>query len=150
MAYQCKNPVFMNDLGTIIDVELNHTRFGWIPFAASPDDSQSIGREIYAAAIAGAYGEISPYIAPPPPPPKYKSVLSVLEFRERFTKDEQRAIKAATYTDPDVGIVYDDFMAAQFIDLSDERVVEGVELYISKGLLKAGRKASILEPENVQ
>lgn len=39
-----------NAVGTI-DCEINHLKFGWIPFTASPDDIEITGREIYAAAI---------------------------------------------------------------------------------------------------
>jgi hypothetical protein len=40
-----------------IDVEFNHPTFGWIPFTASPDDVELLGRELHTAAdaIAAAY-----------------------------------------------------------------------------------------------
>jgi hypothetical protein len=46
-----------------IDCEINHPEFGWIPFTASPDDHEQLGRDIYAAASPSA----TPYVAPPPP-----------------------------------------------------------------------------------
>lgn len=52
-----------NDAGTI-DCEINHTEYGWIPFTASPDDVEELGRAIYAEAIKG---EVAPYEPPPPP-----------------------------------------------------------------------------------
>lgn len=55
-----RNPVY-NHVGTV-DVEIEHPDFGWIPFTASPDDPEPIGREIYAASIAA--GNIEPYTAP--------------------------------------------------------------------------------------
>lgn len=63
---QVKNLKY-NQLGTI-DCEIEHSTFGWIPFTASPDDCESLGKEVYAKAIAGEYGEISPYVAPEPEP----------------------------------------------------------------------------------
>lgn len=51
-----RNPVY-NRFGTI-DCEVNHPRFGWIPFTATPDDAP----EIYAAALAM---NPAPYVAPP-------------------------------------------------------------------------------------
>lgn len=30
-----------------IDCEIEHPRFGWIPFTASPDDEESKGRELF-------------------------------------------------------------------------------------------------------
>ena len=35
-----------------IDVEYEHPKFGWIPFTASPDDVEPLGRQLYAAAVA--------------------------------------------------------------------------------------------------
>jgi len=40
-----------NKRGTI-DCEINHPRFGWIPFTASPDDCEAHGRAIHDAAKA--------------------------------------------------------------------------------------------------
>lgn len=146
---EAKDPIYVDETGEIIDVKLNHPQYGWIDFTASKHDSEEHGRAIYAAAAAGEYGEISPYVAPPPPPPQYKTVFSVLEFRARFTPDEQLAIKTATYTDPAVGLVYDDFLAAQFVDLADARVEAGIDLYVSKGLLEPDRKTELLASEQI-
>lgn len=63
-----RNPQYSNADGTTIDVELNHPEYGWMPFTASPDDPEELGRDIYAAAIAGEYGPVAPYVAPPPEP----------------------------------------------------------------------------------
>jgi len=59
-----------------IDVEIEHPTHGWIPFTADPNDPA--GAEIYAAAIAGEYGQIAEYISPPPPPPPTKAQISAL------------------------------------------------------------------------
>lgn len=47
----------------MIDCEYEHPKYGWIPFAASPDDVEETGREIYALAVAGD-------VAPMPEPSK--------------------------------------------------------------------------------
>lgn len=47
---QIRNMRF-NQHGTI-DCEIKHPQFGWIPFTASPDDTEQHGRDIYAAALA--------------------------------------------------------------------------------------------------
>lgn len=52
-----------NHSGTI-DCEINHPKFGWIPFTANPDDEEEHGRLIYAEVIKV---EIAPYEPPPPP-----------------------------------------------------------------------------------
>lgn len=49
--------------GSIV-MEIDHPTYGWIPFAASPSDSEAHGRELYQRAIAGAFGTIEPYIKP--------------------------------------------------------------------------------------
>lgn len=36
-----------------------------VPFTASPDDSEPHGVELYNRAMAGEFGEISPYVEPP-------------------------------------------------------------------------------------
>lgn len=86
----------------------------------------------------------------PEPEPQYKTQFSVLEFRDRFTIEEQIAIRQAQLTDMEVGLVYDNFQAAQFIDIEDPRVEQGIDLYIAKGLLAPERKAQLLEPELIE
>jgi hypothetical protein len=58
-----KNPIF-TDTGAI-DCEINHPQYGWIPFTASPDDSEKHGRDLYAAILAA--GGVAAYVAPPLP-----------------------------------------------------------------------------------
>lgn len=82
--------------------------------------------------------------------PHYKTQFSVLEFRDRFTIEEQIAIRQAQITDMEVGLVYDNFQAVQFIDIEDPRVEQGIDLYIAKGLLAPERKAQLLEPELIE
>lgn len=86
----------------------------------------------------------------PPIAPQYKTQFSVLDFRDRFTLDEQIAIRQAQLTDMEVGLVYDAFISAQFIDVEDPRVGQGIDLYEAKGLLDPGRKAQLLEPELIE
>lgn len=144
MTFECRSPVFSNEDGSVITLEYNHPRFGWIEFSATPDDFEEHGRLIYVAALSGEYGEVEPYVSPPP---QYKNVFSVLEFRERFTYDEQVAIKEATFSDAEVGVVYDNFLASQFIDLQDPRVFGGLTLYAHKGLLTPERVDELMEPD---
>jgi hypothetical protein len=62
-----KSPHFANADKTLINCEIEHETYGWIPFTASPDDSEQHGREIFAALIAGDHGPIADYTPPPPP-----------------------------------------------------------------------------------
>ena len=64
---EIRNPTY-NAFGTI-DCEINHPKFGWIPFTASPDDCEQSGPEIHARITLGEAGEIAPYVEPEPAPP---------------------------------------------------------------------------------
>lgn len=59
MAYQIRNARY-NQFGTI-DLELMTEAYGWLPFTASPDDIEEIGREVHAQALAGS---VAPYKQP--------------------------------------------------------------------------------------
>lgn len=59
-----KNPKYTIDHN--IDLEINHPEFGWIPFTASPNDVEEIGRNLYSQAISGEFGPIAAYVPPPP------------------------------------------------------------------------------------
>lgn len=59
MKIQVRNPCF-NDTGTV-NMEINHPRYGWIWFTASPTDVEAHGRELYNLAISGQLGEIGIY-----------------------------------------------------------------------------------------
>jgi hypothetical protein len=48
-----------------IDIELDHPIYGWIPFTASPNDPH--GADLYAQALAGNFGPVAEYVAPPEP-----------------------------------------------------------------------------------
>jgi len=48
----------------MIDMEIDHPTYGWIPFAASSNDSEAHGRELYARAMAGEFGAIEVYVKP--------------------------------------------------------------------------------------
>lgn len=48
----------------VINCEINHPVFGWIPFTASQDDSEAIGRGIFDVVVSGAIGEIGVFKIP--------------------------------------------------------------------------------------
>jgi len=74
--------------------------------------------------------------------PEYRKLAS-LEFLELFAP-ERRAIKAAAMSDVDIGIWYDDTVAAQFVTYSDPRVEAGLTALVDAGLLTPERKAEIV------
>jgi hypothetical protein len=85
---------------------------------------------------------------PPPPPPP----LTRLGFLSRFTVDELVGIEIARQTAPDVqqravlAVLKESWMAANDIDVTDPRTIEGVELLVTMGLLTAERAVVILAP----
>lgn len=76
------------------------------------------------------------------PAPIYPQISS-LDFLRLFDP-ERRAIKQAAMQDVDIGIWYDDTVAAQFVTYSDPRVEQGLAALVDAGLLTAERKAEIV------
>ena len=69
---RARNPVWANAAQTMINLEVDFSFITdeWAPFTASPDDHTSYGPELFARAVAGDFGEIADYVAPPAPPPQ--------------------------------------------------------------------------------
>jgi len=63
------NPRWANAEQTSIDCEITTSQFGTevLPFTADQNDIAAHGREIFADLVAGKYGPIAEYIAPPAP-----------------------------------------------------------------------------------
>ncbi|EBG0214447.1 prophage tail fiber N-terminal domain-containing protein [Salmonella enterica] len=55
-----RNCCYANASNSAIDCEIDTVQ-GWLPFTASPNDSTEYGPKIYAAAIAGDYGDVLEY-----------------------------------------------------------------------------------------
>ena len=66
-----------NHLGSV-DMEINHERYGWIPYTAQPNDIEASCTEFYNKAMAGEFGEIAPYESPP---------LAEIEFNMRVIRN---------------------------------------------------------------
>jgi hypothetical protein len=63
-----KNPVWANAEHTMIDLTIKWDGINAeYPFSASPTDVEAHGRAIFDAAVAGQFGEVAEYIAPPEP-----------------------------------------------------------------------------------
>jgi hypothetical protein len=70
-----------NAAHSAIELLGTHAVYGEIPFTASPNDTEAHGRDIFARCIAGEFGPIAEYAAPPyiiPPVPS-----SVSRFQAR-------------------------------------------------------------------
>lgn len=70
---EIRNPVFTYD--GLIDCEVNHPEFGWIPFTANPNDPEAHGRAIFQSALA-----MGPQAAPSGPPPEQALVRSFMRL----------------------------------------------------------------------
>ena len=78
---------------------------------------------------------------PPKPAPR---PISKLEFMERFTDEELAAIYAAAKTDVRVEIWVDKLKLAEFVDLTDPRIRNGIINLEAAGLIAKGRADEIL------
>ncbi|MGR7890400.1 hypothetical protein ACU6XY_09465 [Klebsiella aerogenes] len=58
------SPTWANSEQTAINVLIDTEQYGTIQFTANPSDSTDYGPMIYQAAIDGALGEITDYVAP--------------------------------------------------------------------------------------
>jgi hypothetical protein len=72
-----------NRHGTI-NCEVNHPKFGWIPYTASPDDVEELGKELYAEV---AKGEVAEYEPPPPQPEVIPDRVTARQFKMQLEKD---------------------------------------------------------------
>jgi hypothetical protein len=81
---EAKNPKYSQADNSTIDIEINHAVYGWIPFTADPKDVEAHGRELFAQAVAGEFGEIAPYVPP---------TVEVLAQIARADRDAKLAIE---------------------------------------------------------
>jgi hypothetical protein len=63
-----KNPVWANAEHTLIDLTIKWDTFPQeLPFTASPNDCEEHGRAIFAAAVAGQFGDVAEFTEPSQP-----------------------------------------------------------------------------------
>lgn len=74
-----------NRHGTI-DCEINHPRYGWIPFTASVADPDPSTAAIYAAIMEGGK-PIAAYVEPPAPPEETPDRVTSRQFKMQLEKD---------------------------------------------------------------
>ncbi len=67
-----------------------------------------------------------------------------LEFLAKFTQTEQLAVVAATLQSPALKLWYDMMLAASYVDLTDQRTIDGLTALVGAGLITANRKTEIL------
>lgn len=97
-------------------------------------DSQ---HEIYEAATkAECDAEIARLgLELPDPLPSGVTILSSLQFMERFSLSTQLAVVAAAKQNDQVKLWYDKMLAADQIDLTDQRTIDGVNALVAAGVI---------------
>lgn len=85
---------------------------------------------------------VKPENVAPAPVGDYKH-FSALDFLRLFDQ-ERREIKTAALADIDIGIWYDDAVAAQYITYSDPRTAAGIEALLQAGLLTPARYEQVV------
>lgn len=86
--------------------------------------------------------EAAPDWAVPPPAPPQR-LISVQEFRSRFTNLEQAATVTSLNAEVKV-LVFKLSTRLEPVDLDDPQVIAGVDLLIAQGITTPVRKAAIL------
>lgn len=81
---------------------------------------------------------------PPPPPPAPAPVYTRLEFLFLFTPEEVIAVQNAALTDPSVGYYNYMINAVVTLQLTDQTVINGVNMLATQGVITPERAAQIL------
>ena len=63
-VYEVRNSKYSSSDGCFIDCEYNHPVYGWIPFTASPDDVEELGRTIFQHITESGDLVVAPYTPP--------------------------------------------------------------------------------------
>jgi hypothetical protein len=141
-----QNPVWADATHTRVDLTIK-----WVgidveyPFTASQVDTEEHGRSIFAAAVAGQFGLIADYVAPPPPPLSPPARFTSLEFLDLFTEAEQLAVVTASMQSVQAKLWYDRTLAASFVTIADPRTEAGLAALVASGLLTAQRRDEIVD-----
>lgn len=80
-----------------------------------------------------------------PIPPVENPTFNATQFRALFTQEETLAITAAGNADTLVRIFIDEAAAAQKIDLTVDKVIQGLDYFQTKGLITPERRARIAQ-----
>ena len=75
---------------------------------------------------------------------KHEKKFTILEYQSLFTLEELSAIEEASLTNATIRVLQRLHQSAQFIYLSDERTLKGMEMLVQLGLLTQDRYDEIL------
>lgn len=73
------------------------------------------------------------------------SPISKLDFLKRLTFAERVAIETAAETDPEVRVAKESLAMADYIMVDDPEMIQGIDIYISKGIIQPNRRDDILK-----
>lgn len=93
---------------------------------------------------AGWKYENNVFIEPSSAPVVENQKFTSLEFLAMFTQAEQLAVVSATLVSAQLKLWYDMMLAASYVDLTDQRTIDGLSALVSAGLLTEQRKNEIL------
>lgn len=89
---EVSDPTWANPEHTLLDVQVLFEEFadtkGAVPFTMSANDPTEYGQTIWAAAMAGDYGEIAEYVAPDPVAETIPDEISRRQFFQQLAVDE--------------------------------------------------------------
>lgn len=114
---------------------------GSLPWVFNGDPALSADISNECVSVDGSITGFEQIIVPPNAP---NAVLSVLDFRNRFTMAEKVAIYTAAQASIEIQVWLADLAAAVEVNLSHMQTIQGVQALEQFGLIGAGRAAQIL------
>ena len=109
-----RNAFYVNAAETIVDCEIEHPSYGWIPYSCNPDDGDETGDNDYLLAQFAAKGDVAAYVAP---------TQAELDAAAASGVRQDRADKLVAEVDPLAGnsLRWADLTSEQQQDVSDYR-----------------------------
>ncbi|OWT62026.1 hypothetical protein [Candidimonas nitroreducens] len=96
-----------------------------------------------AVAIDGGFHLVEPPAPAPTPAPQPSTVMSTLDYFNRFTDAEYAAVKSGPMA---IQRGLDMLIAAQYIDVTDPRVTQYLDALVTAGIINEARKTELLAP----
>jgi hypothetical protein len=130
-----------------LPVEIDATTaqaFGFDLVAAAPQPGPNYQEGPPVQTGDGSWSQTWVAVAQPLPPPVTR--MSPLEWMSRLSSDESTAIATAAQSNASILFWMLQAAAAQFIDVTDQRTIEGVNALAQAGLIQSGRVAELLAP----
>lgn len=94
-----------------------------------------IETNVHGTLVYSAPEYVAPLVIPP---------ISKREFLKKFTPAEYAAIKTAANSNATLDWYWQQFLLAEFINMSDPDTMGGIQLLEAAGLIASGRAAEIL------